>query len=116
MQSQEQRPSPSLSSTDLVDLVMVSCQQYLRTLARYRLRQSLTTATFTWTEDGKWKLRAPVFQTLGAAKEEDMAEEDGSEERSAERVEERSYVRDKFALLWGEAQWCLPNVGLKKEK
>ena len=39
---------------------------------------------------------APVFQTLGAAKEEDMAEEDGSEERSAERVEERSYVRDKI--------------------
>ena len=84
MQSQERRLSPSLSSTDLVDLVMVSCQQYLRMLARYRLLQSLTTATFTWTEDGKWKPRAPVFQTLGAAKEEDTTEEDRSEERNVE--------------------------------
>ena len=38
---------------------------------------------------------APVFQVQGAAKEEDVTEEDGSEERSAERVEEGSYVRDK---------------------
>ena len=36
-----------------------------------------------------------MFQTQGAAAEEDMTEEVGSEERGAERVEEENYVRDK---------------------
>ena len=55
-----------------------------------------TTATSTRTEGGESRPSAPVFQTQGAAAEEDMTEEDGSEERSAEEGgKEEIYVRDK---------------------
>ena len=55
-----------------------------------------TTATSTRTEGGVSRPSAPVFQVQGAAKEEDVTEEDGSEERSAkESGKEEIYVRDK---------------------
>ena len=91
-----QPPSPLPSLTVLEDVAMANFPQSSRIWDRCRLQQSLTTATSTRTEGGESRPRAPVFQTEGATKEEDMTEGGESEERSAEESgREEIYVGDK---------------------